>query len=70
MKKHLLFILVITQIGFISAQSLVVTGDTVITGDFNVQVEHHLDVKNISGSSISVVCQKTNISLPVDLPSF
>ena len=70
MKKHLLFILVITQIGFISAQSLVVTGDTVITGDFNVQVEHHLDVKNISGSSISVVCQKTNISLPVDLPSW
>ncbi|MBT3612469.1 MAG: T9SS type A sorting domain-containing protein [Flavobacteriales bacterium] len=70
MKKNLLFILVITQIGFVAAQSLVITGDTVFSGDFNTEIEHHLDVKNISGNSISVICQKTNISLPAYLPSW
>ncbi len=70
MKKNLLFILVITQIGFVAAQSLVITGDTVFSGDFNTEIEHHLDVKNISGNSISVICQKTNISLPADLPAW
>lgn len=39
-------------------------------GDFNTQIEHHLDVKNISNNSINVVCQKTNISLPTGLPNW
>ena len=70
MKKIILFILVITQISFITAQSLVITGDTIFAGDFNTQIEHHLDVKNISNNSINVVCQKTNISLPTGIPNW
>lgn len=70
MKKNLLFILVITQITFVAAQSLVITGDTMFSGDASAQIEHHLDVKNISGSSINVICQKTNMSLPADLPTW
>jgi len=68
MRKTLLFILVITQISFVGAQSLVVTGDTNFIGDPNTQITHHLDVKNISANSINVVCQKTNITLPLGMP--
>lgn len=39
-------------------------------GDSNTQIEHHLDVKNISNNSINVICQKTNISLPTGLPNW
>jgi len=70
MKKIILFILVITQISFITAQSLVITGDTMFAGDPNTQIEHHLDIKNISGDSISVICQKTNITLPLGMPTW
>ena len=70
MKKNLLFILVIAQIGFAAAQSIVITGDTMFTGDPNIQIEHHLDVKNVSGDSISVICQKTNITLPLGMPAW
>ena len=70
MKKTLLFILVITQISFVAAQSLEIKGDTIFFGDPNIQIEHHLDVTNISANSIDVVCQKTNITLPLGLLSF
>jgi len=70
MRKILLFILVITQIGFVAAQSLVITGETMFVGDPNSQISHHLDVKNISANSISVVCQKTNLSLPLGMPAW
>ena len=55
MRKTLLFILVITQISFVAAQSLIITGDTVFVGDPNTQIEHHLDVKNISANTINVI---------------
>ena len=68
MRNLLIFIILITQISFVTAQSLVVTGDTAFIGDPNIQLEHHLVVKNISGDSINVICQKTNISLPLGMP--
>ena len=70
MRKTLLFILVVTQIGFVTAQSLVITGDISFAGDPNTQITHHLDVKNISANSINVICQKTNITLPLGMPTW
>ena len=70
MRKALLFILVITQISFVTAQSFVITGDTMFVGDPNTQIEHHLDVKNISGDSITIKCQKTNLNLPLGAESY
>ena len=64
MKKYILFTLFFAQISFMLAQSLVVTGETSLTGDPNIQVAHHLDIKNTSSSTITVKCQKTNLSLP------
>ena len=68
MRKIILSILVITQISFVAAQSLIITGDTVFFGDSNTQIEHHLDVKNVSEGAINVICQKTNITLPLGMP--
>jgi len=70
MRKILLFILVITQISFVAAQSLVVTGNTSFTGNLDTQIAHHLDVKNTSANSITVKCQKTNLTLPAGAESF
>ena len=68
MRNLLIFIILITQIGFVSAQSLVVTGDNAFIGDPNIQLEHYLVVKNISEDSINIICQKTNILLPSGMP--
>lgn len=70
MKKILLFILVLFQVNIANSQSLVVTGDTVFYGDVNTQITHHLDIKNISNSSIDVVCQKNVVSYAQGLPSW
>ena len=70
MKKIILFILVITQISFITAQSLVITGDTMFAGDPNIQIDHHLVVKNTSANPITVKCQKTNLTLLTGAESY
>ncbi len=71
MKRNLLLAaLFLTQISFVLAQSLVVTGDTVFASDPNSQITHHLDVKNTSSSSITIVCQKTNLTLPLGMPTW
>ena len=75
MKKIILFTLVFLQISFLSAQSLVVTGDAICNGDVNSQavhtIEHYLDVTNTSNDTIDVLCQKTIIgTLPAGLPSW
>ena len=70
MKKIILFILVITQISFITAQSLVITGDTIFPGDADTQIYHHLAVKNTSANPITVKCQKTNLTLPTGAESY
>ena len=64
MRKIILFILVLGQISFAIAQSLVVTGGTSFNDDPNVQIAHHLDIKNTSTSTITIECQKTNLTLP------
>ena len=70
MNKIILFILVVTQISFITAQSLVITGDTMFAGDPNIQIDHHLVVKNTSANPITVKCQKTNLTLPTGAESY
>ena len=70
MKKIILFIFVLAQMSFVVAQSLIVTGETMFVGDPNMQIEHHLDVKNISGDSITIKCQKTNLNLPLGAESY
>ena len=70
MKKIILFTLVIAQVGFLMGQSLVVTGGTSFTGDLVNRITNHLEVKNTSSNTITVVCQKTNLSLPVGAESF
>jgi len=70
MRKIILFILVLGQISFAIAQSLVVTGGTSFNDDPNVQIAHHLDIKNTSASTITIECQKTNLTLPLGAASF
>jgi len=70
MRKIILFILVLGQISFAVAQSLVVTGGTSFTGNLVDQITNHLDVKNTSSNTITVECQKTNLVLPVGAESF
>ncbi len=70
MRKIILFILVLAQISFAVAQSLVVTGDTYFTGDLVTQISNHLDIKNTSTNTITVECQKTNLTLPLGAASF
>ena len=70
MRKTLLLLVLITQISFVTAQSLVITGDTMFVGDPNTEIAHHLDVKNISSNSLTIKCQKTNLTLPLDAESY
>jgi len=65
MKKIILFIFVLGQMSFVVAQSLVVTGDTVFTGNLVNQIAHYVDIKNTSTDTITVKCQKTNLTLPL-----
>ena len=70
MKKILPILLTIIQVTFVGAQSLVVTGDTFFTGDLVTQIASHLDIKNTSANTITVKCQKTNLTLPLGGESF
>jgi hypothetical protein len=70
MKKGISLLLIIIQVLFLNAQSLVVTGDTSFTANSNIQIAHHLDIKNISANAISVRCQKTNLTLPLGAESY
>jgi hypothetical protein len=62
--------LILAQVSFVSAQSFVVSGDTIILGDANTLLEHYLDVKNISNNNLDVICVKTVLVLPIDYPTF
>jgi len=70
MGKIILSILMLAQMSLVVAQSLVVTGNTSFTGNLVTQIAHHLDVKNTSTSTITVECQKTNLTLPAGAESF
>ena len=75
MKKIILFTLLFSQISFLTAQSLVVTGDTECYGDVNSTedhtIKHYLDITNTSNQMIEVLCQRTIIgALPAGLPAW
>ena len=70
MKKIILYILIVAQISFVTAQSFVVSGDTIVYGQSDILLEHYLDVKNISGNNLDVICVKTVLVLPIDYPTF
>ena len=70
MKNIYFTLFLILCINFSFAQSLVVTGDTYFYGNPIDEITHHLDVKNVSGNSITVICQKNIISSPATLPNW
>ena len=60
--KQYLTLLLVFAFGFsLSAQSLLVTGNTLITGDPNLQLTSYLNVANISNKTIDVRCRITPI---------
>ena len=64
MKKSLisfLFLFTLTS-NLLYSQSLVVSGDTTVSGNANTTLENHFDVVNNSSFNLNVVCRKTEIS--------
>jgi len=60
--KRILTLLVVFAFGLsISAQSLLVTGDTLITGDPYLRLISYLNVKNLANKTIDVRCRMTPI---------
>tara|TARA_B100001758_G_scaffold185010_1_gene161721 strand:- start:581 stop:1273 length:693 start_codon:yes stop_codon:yes gene_type:complete len=64
MKNCIAFLFIISQVFIMHAQSLVVTGDAVVYGDPLIDITSHLTVKNVSGQSLNVICEKNVISQP------
>lgn len=62
MKKILIFLSLFALWFSVSSQSLVVTGDTLITGNPNVQLKSFLTVANQSNKTIDVRCRINPIS--------
>jgi hypothetical protein len=62
MKKLVFFILIIFQASYLNAQSLLITGDTIVYGDPTVEIVSYLTVKNISAQLLNVICEKNVIS--------
>ena len=57
--------MVMTQISFVAAQSLVVTGDnSVLNTDICLRTYSYLTVKNVSNKDHDVICEKNVISVP------
>ena len=68
MKKMLLLIIVITQISFIAAQSLVISGDnSVLNSDICLRTYSYLTVKNVSNNEHNIICEKNVISVPAGM---
>tara|TARA_B110000967_G_scaffold111994_1_gene114666 strand:- start:88 stop:774 length:687 start_codon:yes stop_codon:yes gene_type:complete len=71
MRKIILYILVITQISFVAAQSLVVTGDnSVLNSDICLTTHSNLTVKNISNKEHVIACEKNVISQPAGMSNY
>jgi hypothetical protein len=68
MKKMLLLIIVITQISFVAAQSLVISGDnSVLSSDICLRTYSYLTVKNVSSNEHDIICEKNVISVPAGM---
>ena len=62
MKKGISLLLIITQVLFLNAQSLTVTGDnSVLTSDVCLTTHSYLTVKNISNKEQTILCAKNVI---------
>ena len=70
MKKIILYIFILAQVSFVTAQSFIISGDTIVNGESDILLEHYLDVKNISNNNLDVICVKTVLVLPIDYPTF
>ena len=71
MKKGILLLLLITQVLFLNAQSLIVTGDnSVLTTDSCVTTHSSLTVKNISNKEQTILCAKNVISQPSGMSNY
>ena len=70
MKKIVLYIFILAQVSFVTAQSFIISGDTIVNGESDILLEHYLDVKNISNNDLDVICVKTVLVLPLNYPTF
>jgi len=70
MKKIILYIFILAQVSFVTAQSFIISGDTIVNGESDILLEHYLDVKNISNNDLDVICVKTVLVLPLNYPTF
>ena len=71
MRKIILFILVVTQISFVSGQSLVITGDnSVLNADICLTTHSYLTVKNISNKEHIIACEKNVIVEPSGMSNY
>lgn len=68
MRKIIKIFILMFFMQFSFAQSIVVTGGDYFTSDIMTDITHHLDLKNNSSNTITVVCQKTIINMPNNLP--
>ena len=71
MRKVILCIIVITQISFVAAQSLVVSGDNfVLNPDVCLTTHSNLTVKNISNKEQIIACEKNVILEPAGMENY
>lgn len=71
MRKTLLLLLIIVQVSFVTAQSLVITGDnSVLNPDICLTTHSDLTVKNISNKEHNIVCEKNVISQPAGMSNY
>ena len=70
MTRFFILVILLFCMQFSFAQSLVISGGDYFTSDPMTDISHHLDLKNNSSAPITVVCQKTIISMPNNLPSW
>ena len=71
MKRIIFFILVISQILNLNAQSLIVSGaNSVLTSDPCLQTHASLTVKNVSSDTLDVLCEKVIIDTALGTENF
>ena len=71
MKKGISLLLIITQVLFLNAQSLTVTGDnSVLTSDACLTTHSYLTVKNVSNKIQEILCVKNVISEPSGMSNY
>ena len=71
MRNTLLCILFITQVSFVAAQSLVITGNnSVLNSDICLTTHSNLTVKNVSNKDHDIICEKNVISEPAGMSNY